>query len=189
MPTVIPKNGINKGCFEKGQKHTERWKEIMKVRMKGENNPSKRLEVRNKISLALKGRKFSEEWKGKLSESKLKNPTRYWLGKKRPEMTGINCPWWKGGISTYERKLYLNSRRWARKNGAIGSHTFDDWKTLKERYNFICPSCHKSEPEIKLTEDHIVPLSKGGSDDIENIQPLCKYCNSKKNIKTMRYSF
>jgi hypothetical protein len=45
----------------------------------------------------------------------------------------------------------------------------------------------KQEPLIKLTRDHILSLSNGGTDDITNIQPLCVQCNSKKSTKTIRY--
>lgn len=69
----------------------------------------------------------------------------------------------------------------------LGSHTYGDWELLKKQYNFTCPCCNQSEPEIKLTEDHIIPLSKGGSDLIENIQPLCHHCNVTKHTDTIKY--
>lgn len=93
-------------------------------------------------------------------------------------------PLWKGG---YQNTLMLNRKRRVFKLNAGGSHTLADWETLKAQYNWTCPCCGKSEPIIVLTEDHIIPLSKGGSDNIENIQPLCRSCNSKKHDKIIKY--
>jgi len=90
-------------------------------------------------------------------------------------------------IGGYEYKLFVNKNRRVMKLGNGGSHTFEQWRALKERYNFICLCCKKFEPEITLSEDHIIPLSKGGRDDIENIQPLCRSCNSRKHAKTIQY--
>ena len=94
---------------------------------------------------------------------------------------------WKGGVTTYERKLYLNNRRRAKLLNATGSHTQGEWELLKRQYGNICPACEKPEPDIVLTEDHIIPLSKGGSDYIENIQPLCRSCNSRKHTESIIY--
>lgn len=88
-----------------------------------------------------------------------------------------------GRYSNPEYISWLKNRHGVIKKSAMGSHTFDEWLGLKNRFNLSCLSCGKKEPEIKLTEDHVVPLSRGGEDSIDNIQPLCKTCNLKKFTK------
>jgi 5-methylcytosine-specific restriction endonuclease McrA len=74
--------------------------------------------------------------------------------------------------------------RLARKTINGGSHTSDEWLALCEQYDNRCLACGKQKP---LTVDHVVPISKGGSNDIANIQPLCKSCNSAKGTKIIDY--
>lgn len=45
----------------------------------------------------------------------------------------------------------------------------DDWKC-----------CHCGSRDA-LSIDHIVPVSRGGSDDEDNLQTLCRPCNSRKS--------
>jgi|LauGreDrversion4_2_1035121.scaffolds.fasta_scaffold248629_4 hypothetical protein len=77
---------------------------------------------------------------------------------------------------------HLKARRYARKKNADGSHSLQEWEDLIIKFNNKCAFCEQTK---KLTKDHIIPLSKGGSDFITNIQPLCKNCNSKKYNKIL----
>lgn len=75
-------------------------------------------------------------------------------------------------------------RRRARKLAAQGSFTFAEWRALREQYGNKCLACGSSD---RLTIDHIVPLAQGGSNFIDNIQPLCLPCNSRKSTKIIDY--
>lgn len=80
-----------------------------------------------------------------------------------------------------ERKYWLNNLRRAMLAKAEGSYTYGEWLECKKLHGKKCARCGKPEGEVVLTVDHIIPLSKGGSNYISNIQPLCRSCNSKKN--------
>lgn len=141
------------------------------------------LETRKKISLANKGKrnrlgiKHTIEARRKMSLSHMGEKNNRWgiCGEKHPN--------WKGGR---DASVWGKLRR-TRKSQNGGFHTSGEWETLKAQYNWTCPCCGRSEPLVKLTKDHIVPISRGGSDNIENIQPLCHDCNMKKYTSVIKY--
>jgi 5-methylcytosine-specific restriction endonuclease McrA len=59
-----------------------------------------------------------------------------------------------------------------------GSHTTYQWTVKLMEFGGCCAHCGTNE---RIERDHIIPLSRGGSDLIENIQPLCRSCNSRKS--------
>ena len=58
--------------------------------------------------------------------------------------------------------------------------TVGDWEALKAAHGFRCLSCGRCEPEIILTVDHIRPVAQGGTNALDNLQPLCLDCNKHK---------
>lgn len=64
-----------------------------------------------------------------------------------------------------------------------GSFSIDEWIELCNRFGNKCLSC--GAPEITI--DHVKPISQGGTNTIDNLQPLCQKCNSSKGSKTVDY--
>jgi 5-methylcytosine-specific restriction endonuclease McrA len=52
---------------------------------------------------------------------------------------------------------------------------------LHKKQNYRCAMCREKKPLASLELDHIIPLSKGGINDIENLQLLCRGCHHQKD--------
>lgn len=57
--------------------------------------------------------------------------------------------------------------------------------TLFTQYGWHCLAC--GDRPAKLTIDHVVPVSRGGSSLIDNLQPLCLSCNVAKGTNDVDY--
>ena len=69
----------------------------------------------------------------------------------------------------------------ARARAAEGQFTSAEWQALVERNDGKCAYCGGLGP---LEVDHRTPLSRGGTNSIDNVLPACGNCNRKKGQLT-----
>lgn len=67
-----------------------------------------------------------------------------------------------------------------------GSHTAEQWEDMKREFDFRCVQCGRTG--CHLDKDHILPIYRGGSDGLENIQPLCPWCNCSKGRDSFNWA-
>lgn len=97
-----------------------------------------------------------------------------------PERHRANLLRWN--TENRERANLLSRLKKQRKRAA-GTLTDADWALVLEVYGNACLACDKPE----VTIDHVIPVSKGGRNEIDNVQPLCGRCNTSKGTKTKDY--
>ena len=130
------------------------------------NNPEKRKESVRKYDQTHKEKR--KQWEEKNMERLRRYSREY--SKKHPE---------QHRAQSQKRRDLLR---------ALKEHyTQSEWEDLKRKYNYQCLGCGKREPEIKLTTDHVIPLTLGGDNTIGNIQPLHDRCNSKKGNRIIDF--
>lgn len=55
--------------------------------------------------------------------------------------------------------------------------------TILKRDNFTCRYCGRKATEVILEIDHIIPVSKGGTNDLNNLITSCRDCNRGKGAE------
>lgn len=101
--------------------------------------------------------------------------------KSHPEATAKAQDKWNK--SHPEMAAIRRNRRRALEYKSGGIFTSEEWIKKINEYDHRCAYCGiKFE---KLTQDHVIPFSKGGINDATNIVPACKSCNSSKGTKSL----
>jgi len=134
-----------------------------------------------------KQRDRTRRWREKNREKDRKS-AREW-GKKHPEQRKETSKRWRE--KNREKYNVFQRNNYAKRKKVEGSFTIEEWEQKKKKFNYKCAICKISEEEllnktgIGLTIDHIIPITKKGTNYISNIQPLCFKCNRKKSNKLL----
>ena len=80
-----------------------------------------------------------------------------------------------------EKRRALDQRRRARNANAQGTHTAEQ---LKARFDYHGNKCVYCNSTGNLHADHMIPLSRGGTNFASNMVPACGSCNRSKGAKT-----
>lgn len=79
-------------------------------------------------------------------------------------------------------RTHDNNRR-ARELNAEGSFTAGEWLDRLAEFNNHCAYCLKPLTAVEI--EHMNPLARGGSNNIDNLVPACPPCNRKKHDKNL----
>jgi len=143
------------------------------------NNKEKFREMRRKRKKTHpeENRACSKKWAAYNHDRKIENGRR-WRGR-NPE---YGQSWRKNNPDKIRNYAQIRRARLAEVGGDL---TVDEWEAIQEFYGHKCLCCGRDD--VKLTIDHVLPISLGGSHTADNIQPLCGPCNSSKRDKHIDY--
>ena len=136
-----------------------------------------------KQARAITIKKYKQTDKGKISQQK-------WLKSKAREMCEFRYRQSEKGkrgavirVARYtkknrDKKAKWDKQYWYRRRGSNAGYM--DWQAISDKFELLGNKCQLCGATERIEIDHILALSKGGTNHIDNLQPLCKPCNSGK---------
>jgi len=129
----------------------------------------------HKAEIAARNKTYRAEHKAEIAA---RNKT--YRAEHKAEIAAWNKTYYNNNPAPYINRVRARKQRLS----MMPSYTEQEWQLVRERTP-NCVGCGVLLSTVKVHRDHIVPLSKGGSNTIENLQPLCVTCNLSKGDKDM----
>jgi 5-methylcytosine-specific restriction endonuclease McrA len=121
-------------------------------------------------------RKYKKEHAVEIREKNAKYRKEHAEERKVSDAKYKKTPEYKSNVARKRHK------RRARGKQVENTLTSAQWNKILKHQKGRCAMCNrKFSSRLFATRDHIVPLSKGGGLTYENVQALCRTCNSKKS--------
>lgn len=124
----------------------------------------------------LRRRELTKAWRQGKGREREAARAREWKRANRERMLAYNRAWCRTHPEVIKERT---SRRRALKAGATTvPFTAADWTAIVAAQAGACAYC--GDDSAPLTQDHVVPLSRGGDHSATNIVGACRSCNCRK---------
>lgn len=186
---ICPSCNARKEHYAKGQCRPCYWRQYYQERRMEIIQSQKEWRAKNRE----RHREYNHRWRQEHSEEKKLYSRRYyqehqeddlarsrrWQQDNPEKVAARNRRWQKKNPE--KMRIYVTHRR-ARKMKAKGHASAEQILARIEYYGGLCYLCGKPYEAI----DHVIPLSRGGSNWPANQRPICGSCNSRKGAKLLQ---